>query len=161
MDPITAVGFVGNVVQFVDTSAKLVGLLRQYSAAEGAPKELLAVEKRLESTVLILRTLDNATKNKLDHEQAAFGLCYDQAEELTALINGLKITPDLASSASSSRFKVGRRSKTMEKTWKAFKAMGCVQKLEKFQATLDRLLVSVSLLQHSRAQSVNHHHPFR
>lgn len=156
MDPITVVGTVSNVVQFLDAGAKLVRLLHQYSVAESAPEELLAVEKQLESTILVLRTLDNATVDKIDHEQSVLHLCYDQAKGLADLISSLKVTPDPPpESATLSRFRFRKGTRAVERTWKAFKAMGCMQKLEKFKASLDSLLVLVSVQQHSRSQLVH------
>ena len=154
MEAVAAVGLASNVLDFVNTIDKLRTLIKQYSSAARAPDEVVAISNRLELTLTTIHQLDEANKVKLDHEKLALKICCDDAEKLSQFLESLTIQPVSKSTEPGTKFNFLKRLKPMGKGWKAFKALGGLQELEKFQISLNRILELVMLQQQSRIEYV-------
>jgi hypothetical protein len=152
MEAVAAVGLASNVLDFVNTIARLCALIKQYSSAAGAPNEVVAISKRLELTLTMLQELDEAKRAKLDHERLALKFCRDEADELRLFLEKLKIGPGSESLERGRKFNFLKGLKSVGNGWKAYNALGGIQKLEKFQTSLNRILDLVMLQQQSRIE---------
>lgn len=148
MEAIAAIGLVSNVLGFIDTGWKLCGLIKECSAAAGAPAEVVSLSSRLELVLHTLKEMDESGRAKLNHEKLALKICSDEAEELRLFLEGLKVIPDKTSS--SRAFKWKRSS--LEKGWKAFKTLRGREKLEKFQTSLDWIMGLITMQQQTRLE---------
>lgn len=148
MEAIAAIGLVSNVLGFIDTGWKLCGLIKECSAAAGAPAEVVSLSSRLELVLQTLKEMDESARAKLNHEKLALKICSDEAEELRLFLEGLKVIPDKTSS--SRAFKWKRSS--LEKGWKTFKTLRGREKLEKFQTSLDWIMGLITMQQQTRLE---------
>jgi len=154
MEALAVIGLVSNVLGFIDTGSKLYELIKEYSSVSGALAELIAVSKRLELILSMIKELDESGKTKLDYEKLVLKLCSDEADELVAFLEGLKIKNDGPPSGSrTSRWLSGKRN-SVDKGWKAFKTLKGKEKLEKFQVDLSRLMDLISMQQQTRVEYV-------
>jgi hypothetical protein len=138
MEAIAAIGLVSNVLGFIDTGWKLCGLIKECSAAAGAPAEVVSLSSRLELVLQTLKEMDESGRAKLNHEKLALKICSDEAEELRLFLEGLKVIPDKTSS--------------LEKGWKAFKTLRGREKLEKFRTSLDWIMGLIMMQQQTRLE---------
>jgi hypothetical protein len=148
MEAVAAIGVISNVLAFVETGWKLCELIREFSAAAGAPAEIVALSTRLELVLKTVKEMEESGSAKLEHEQLALKICADEAEELRLFLEGLKVIPDKASS--SRTFKWKRPS--LEKGWKAFKTLRGREKLQKFQTSLDWIMGLITMQQQARLE---------
>jgi hypothetical protein len=148
MEAAAAVSLVSNVVQFIDAGWKLCRLIKECSAAAGAPAEVVALSSRLELVLETVKEIEDSGKAKLHHETLALKICSDEAEELRLFLEGLKVIPDKTSS--SRAFKWKRSS--LEKGWKAFKTLRGREKLAKFQTSLDWIMGLITMQQQTRLE---------
>ena len=157
MEALAAIGLVSNVLGFIETSAKLCALIKEYSAISRAPDEVVTISKRLQLTLSIIKELDGSGRAKLDHETLALKICTDEAEDLRQFLETLCITSQETPNTSR-RFKwFSSKQRTVEKGWKAFKTLRGKEKLEKLQMSLDRILSLVVAQQQSRIEYVVPH----
>jgi hypothetical protein len=99
LDPFTAIGLTGNIVQFVDYSSKLIsstheiyksstGSSRNHVYLEGIATRLLELSRSLEQPELT----GSSTHNKALHDLRA--QCVEDAKDLLALIKSLQAKKD-------------------------------------------------------------------
>ncbi|KAE9372564.1 TPR-like protein [Stipitochalara longipes BDJ] len=148
MEAFAAIGLVSNVIGFIDSGWKLCGLIKECSAAAGAPAEVIALSSHLELVLETAKEMDESRRAKLDHEKLALKICSDEAEELRLFLERLKVVPDKTSS--SRTFKWKRSS--LEKGWKAFKTLRGREKLEKFRTSLDWIMGLITMQQQARLE---------
>jgi hypothetical protein len=142
MEALAVIGLVSNVISFVQTGNSLRAVIQEYSSAAQAPKEVVALSKRLDLTLKIISDLDDSRKERLDHEELALKTCSEEAEELRKFLEGLRVD-----TASRSKFKwLSKRGEGMERVWKATKTVNGRAKMEKLQTSLDRIL-DISMMQ--------------
>jgi hypothetical protein len=156
MEALAVIGLVSNVLGFIDTTTKLCALLKEYSSIGGAPTEVVALSKRLDSILNTIQGLDESGRARLDDEKAALQMGADQAEELRKFLESLKIAPNKQFQTTSSlnwvNIKGVNLKLSIEKGWKAFRAYHGREKLEKFQVSLDRILSLIMMQQQSRVE---------
>lgn len=126
---LAALGFAGNVVQFIDFGMKLCHRISDYYAAR-APEKLLAQVSRLSHLLEILRGLSEAQRLGLD--QNVISVCVRQVQDLLTLLDPL--TSDQGSGSS----------KWMTLT-KAVRSLRSEKKMLEVQSKLDSLLSNLSL----------------
>jgi hypothetical protein len=95
MDPLTALGLAGNVVQFVDFSSKLLcGAYEVYSSTSGATAETADLGVAIKDLQAVTRRLSPPScKPRTDDEIALFGLvsnCRKLSDEILKVLNKLQ-----------------------------------------------------------------------
>lgn len=150
MEGVAALGLVSNVLGFITLGTRLCGIIKEYSSAAGFPHEILAISKRLELIVQMLTELDDSGRARLDREQSAVRICFEEAEGLRLFLEGLRIDGD----GDGGRLLkwLRRRKLGMEKGWKAIKTVNGREKLERFQVSLDRMMGLINMQQSSRVE---------
>jgi len=155
MEALAAIGLASNVIGFINLGTKLCGLIKEYSSRAGAPQEILAIFKRLELIVQMLTELDDSGRARLDHEQRAVAMCFEEAVELRVFLEGLGVEGDRGGGRRLKWFR--RRKLGVEKGWKAIKAVQGREKLEKFQVSLNRMMELIMMQRSSRVEYVRLH----
>ena len=91
MDPLSAIGFAGNICQFVDFSSKLMSEARQaYKSAAGASRENIELESITKDLSELAQKLVMDSTSDLGR---IAGMCKDVADELLQTVQKLKVTP--------------------------------------------------------------------
>jgi hypothetical protein len=152
MEALAAVGLASNIINFIDSGAKLCSLIKEYSSTSGAPEELISISKRLELVLSISKGLDESGRACLEHEKLALKICTDKAEELRALLESLKIEDSNAATGKNRRRWLCGRRASVDKGWKAFQTLRRMDKLEKFQISLGQILDLIMMQQQSRVE---------
>jgi hypothetical protein len=148
LDPLTAVGLVANVLQFVDFGIKVVSKGQEiYRSAEGLPLNYLdfkAISRDLGLlTGQIERSLNSASRSNLspeDEELASLSKeCYEIARELSEAVKPLSTRPV---SGPGRVFKSARQG--FKVIWNKDKVDGIAERLRNYREALDtRILVSL------------------
>jgi hypothetical protein len=154
MEGLVAVGLASNVIGYIATATKVYGMIKEYSSLKGAPAEIIAISKRMDMVLQIVRNLDEAGKARLDHEKATLKMCSEEADKLRVFLESLKISPESEGSGQKRLKWLGSRSGSLEKAWKAMKTVQAKGKLDAFQTSLSRILELVSIQQQSRVECV-------
>jgi hypothetical protein len=91
MDPLSAIGLVGNICQFVDFGSKLISEARQaYKSAAGASRENIELESITKDLSELAQKLVMDSTSDLGR---IAGMCKDVADELLQTVQKLKVTP--------------------------------------------------------------------
>jgi cysteinyl-tRNA synthetase len=93
MDPLTIIGLVGNIVQFVDFSGKLISKSTElYQSSEGALAENINTETVTNHLVLLNNKLKNAATSTSDSAlERLCKSCGTAADELLAALDNVKV----------------------------------------------------------------------
>jgi len=93
METLAAIGLVGNIVQFVDFSGKLISeSVQLYQSCEGALAENIDIEATINHLVLLNEKLKSTTTVTGDGAlQKLCASCNTVADELLAALNKVKV----------------------------------------------------------------------
>src|SRR5436190_1354805 len=145
-DALIAVGLASNVVQFIEFGSKLCSRINEYaSSAVGAPKKITALSARLDLVLKTLNALNDTGRTTIDHEAKTIQSCISEAQEFNSLLDKFRLKDRTLPDGEAGQSWIDRRLTSAEKAWKAFKSLRGEEKIEEFQASLDRLLSLVSL----------------
>ena len=138
-------------MQFIDFGSKLCSRINEYaSTAIGEPKKITTLAARLDLVLKTLNALNDTGRNTLDHEAESIQSCISEAQEFDALLDQFRLKHRTIPDGEDGPSWINRRLTSTEKAWKAFKSLRGEEKIEQFQASLDRLLSLVSLQLQSR-----------
>ncbi|KAK0105105.1 hypothetical protein ONS95_004532 [Cadophora gregata] len=154
MEALAAIGLVSNVLNFIEVTAKLSSLIKEYSSVGEAPAEILAVTKRLNLTVKVVKELDESGRARLDHEEHALQMYCREAESLRVFLESLKLCPEQPRGRSENGSRLSwLKNRRVEKGWKVFKALRGKEKIDRFESSLDRVLDLIKLQQQTRIEA--------
>jgi hypothetical protein len=136
MEPLVAIGLVGNIVQFVDFSSKLVSkTVEGYRSADGAFVDNANLETATNGLVALIESINsNATPRSV--KPALISLCSscnDVAKELLGALAKLKVQ------AGKSKWKSLR--KALRSVWSKGEILGIERRLSSFRDEINLHIV--------------------
>lgn len=135
MEALAIIGLVGNIVQFVDFSSKLISTSTQiYGSAEGALAENVDIEAVTNDLVLLSNNLKDAASNPRDEAlKSLCESCHTVAEQLLAALDKVK--------AKGKRQKLDSIRKAVRSVWNKEHIEGLERRLARFREELNLRVV--------------------
>jgi hypothetical protein len=99
----------------------------------------------LDLVLKTLNALNDTGRTTIDHEAKTIQSCISEAQEFNSLLDKFRLKDRTLPDGEEGQSWIDRRLTSAEKAWKAFKSLRGEEKIEEFQASLDRLLSLVSL----------------
>jgi hypothetical protein len=148
MEALTIIGLVGNIVQFVDFSSKLISTSTQlYGSAEGALAENVDIEAVTNDLVLLSNSLKDTASNPCDEALKSLSeSCHTVAEQLLVALDKVK--------AKGKHQRLESIRKAVRSVWNKQHIEGLERRLARFREELNlRVVVDLRCVPRSRSIS--------
>ncbi|KAF4631443.1 hypothetical protein G7Y89_g6691 [Cudoniella acicularis] len=152
MDPLSALGLAGNVVQFVEYGVKICSLVKEYSSLEGCPRQVSEFSHRLNTTLQTVNDLNDSDRVLLENEKATLELCATKAAEFLAYLEEFRVSSVDTNNLENSKGFLVRRKLDLRKVCLAFKTKWKMEKLQELDSAIDQLLKAIMLQNQSRSE---------